>query len=337
MRPALSSIVFTTVVAWNVAAQAEPTENAEAPSRVGQPSAASMRTAPLGEGGKDEARQRFKRGVDLYEEQDYRGAVVEFRAAYDMAPSYKLLYSIGQSCYQLQDYVCALQSLEQYLDKGRLDISHDRKTQVEGDLKVLRSRVGKLRITVDEPGAQVFVDDVAVGTTPLAEHVLANVGRRKISVTKEGRLAITEFIEVPGATVTDFLRKLAEIKGRDRTFIIERDRPSKMTTLSWVGIGAAGALAGGAVIAAVVGHNASTDLATTRYFGETPTDDISSKQSNVKRWALASGILTGAAVLTIGTTLALTYTRQTREAPPGPQAKVRLRLGLGQVGVDGTF
>src|SRR5205823_3457182 len=49
-----------------------------------------------------EASRHFQRGVDLDNEGDYRGALVEFKKAYALLPRASVLYDIGQTEYQLQ-------------------------------------------------------------------------------------------------------------------------------------------------------------------------------------------------------------------------------------------
>jgi len=58
-----------------------------------------------------EAGKHFQRGVTLYNETDYRAALVEFRRAYDLAPNAAVLYNIGETEYQLRDYASALITL----------------------------------------------------------------------------------------------------------------------------------------------------------------------------------------------------------------------------------
>src|ERR1041384_7041483 len=43
----------------------------------------------------DEAVTRFERGVQLFEAENYEGALVEFNTAYKLSKNYKLLYNIG--------------------------------------------------------------------------------------------------------------------------------------------------------------------------------------------------------------------------------------------------
>src|SRR5437660_1118365 len=61
-----------------------------------------------------EASGRFKRALELFEEDNFAAALVELRKAYALTRNYRVLYNIGQVCFQIQDYVCALESFEGY-------------------------------------------------------------------------------------------------------------------------------------------------------------------------------------------------------------------------------
>src|SRR5690349_11541014 len=73
---------------------------------------------PANPANSDEAQMRFKRGLELYDEQDFQNALIEFRRAYELQPTYKILYNLGQVCYQLTEYACALRNFEKYLKEG---------------------------------------------------------------------------------------------------------------------------------------------------------------------------------------------------------------------------
>ncbi|HEY6459174.1 MAG TPA: hypothetical protein VIY73_03455, partial [Polyangiaceae bacterium] len=47
-----------------------------------------------------QAREHFGRGVRMYQEDDFRGALIEFSRAYELAPNWAVLYNVGQSHYQ---------------------------------------------------------------------------------------------------------------------------------------------------------------------------------------------------------------------------------------------
>src|SRR5438105_2983977 len=74
----------------------------------------------------DQAKAHFKNGTDLYDENNFRGALVEFQRAYELAPSYKILFNIGQVDMELQDYAGAMTAYARYLREGGPDVSADR-------------------------------------------------------------------------------------------------------------------------------------------------------------------------------------------------------------------
>ena len=97
-----------------------------------------------------EASKHFQRGVALYGEADYRAALVEFRKAYEIAPNATVLYNIGQTYYQLQNYAAALTTLERYLNEAGAQAAH--RSEVETTLEILQSRVVRVSITSNLPG-----------------------------------------------------------------------------------------------------------------------------------------------------------------------------------------
>ncbi|RYE85226.1 MAG: hypothetical protein EOO75_17190, partial [Myxococcales bacterium] len=77
----------------------------------------------------EEGRQRFKRGVEFFKEGDYNAALVEFRRAYEVAPSYRILYNLGQTSYELQDYAGALTAFTRYLKEGGAEVDAARRAE----------------------------------------------------------------------------------------------------------------------------------------------------------------------------------------------------------------
>src|SRR5688572_8817140 len=78
-----------------------------------------------------EASAHFRRGVELFQEEAFRAALVEFERAYAIAPDYRLHYNIGQTKLRLQDYLGVVQSYERYLTTGGTGVPAERRTQVE--------------------------------------------------------------------------------------------------------------------------------------------------------------------------------------------------------------
>src|SRR5258706_11621719 len=120
----------------------------------------------------DEAGVHFRRGIDLFKEADFRGALIEFRRANQIAPNFRVQYNLAQCYLEMQDYAGALRAFQAYLSEGKAQVPRDRRAQVEGEIKKLQSRVAPVEITSNVARAQGRVDDDVVGTTPLDKPVL---------------------------------------------------------------------------------------------------------------------------------------------------------------------
>jgi hypothetical protein len=151
----------------------------------------------------DEAYEHFKRGVAFYKDSDFTAALVEFKRAYEIAPSYRVLYNLGQTSRELRDYATALNAFDQYLTESAADPGLDEKEKAkrekaEAYVKELRPKVAIVTIDVSVPGAEVLVDDLPIGESPLKKPVFMNAGRRKVTVSKQGYNANQRFVDVGG-------------------------------------------------------------------------------------------------------------------------------------------
>jgi hypothetical protein len=147
-----------------------------------------------------EAGKHFQRGVDLYNDGDFRGALVEFKKAYATWPRANVLYDIGQTEYQLLDYASALKTMERYLAETGPNAQH--RQEVESTVEVLRGRVGRIILSTDGGACDVLVDDQPAGTTPLDGPLLVSVGPRKIAVHCAGDRAAIKRLEVAAGETT---------------------------------------------------------------------------------------------------------------------------------------
>jgi hypothetical protein len=286
-------------------------------------------------GASSEAGKHFQRGVTMYNEADYRAALVEFRRAYEIAPNAAVLYNIGQTYYQLQNYAAALVALGRYLTEAGPTAPHRR--DVEATIDTLQSRVGKVAISTSAPGADITVDDELVGKSPLEEPVLVSIGRRKITALRDGRVTETRFVDVAaGDTVTVSLA--ADVRGPTvGPAMPESHGPSQSTiTTGWVITGVAGAVALGTGGYAWL---ASRDLSNARdakpVSAETMTinakhDDLASKSSKVKTFSLIADISGLAAIAAGGVTLYLSLSRS-------KEHETRVAITPNGILIAGTF
>jgi tetratricopeptide (TPR) repeat protein len=241
-----------------------------------------------------EAGKHFQRGVTLYNEADYRAALVEFRRAYEIAPNAAVLYNLGQTYYQLQNYAQAMLTLERYLAESAGTAPH--RADVEQTLETLRTRVGKIKITLNLPDCEITVDDELVGKTPLSEPVVVSIGRRKVTAIHAGRAPETRFIDVAAGDTVAVTLTLADPNAAQPAAgggsgITKRD----LVTPGWIATGVLGA---GALASGVYAYVASRGLDDARKTFPADAADLDSKATRVSRFALAADILGVAALVT---------------------------------------
>lgn len=145
-----------------------------------------------------EARVRYERAIKLYEEGVYDAALVELTRAYELHPSFKVLYNIGQVRVALLDYAGAVEAFQRYLREGGGKIPEQRVEAVRKELATLSQRVAQLTIASDVQGAEVLIDDLLVGVTPLRTPVLVNSGMRRVTLRHPERAPETQRVSVAG-------------------------------------------------------------------------------------------------------------------------------------------
>ena len=290
----------------------------------------------LGPTTKQEAAERFERGVQLFKEQAFRAALVEFQRAYDLAPDYRLLYNVGRAKYHLHDYLGATQSLEAYLAEGGSDVAPERRAQVEETLASLRSRVGRISIMVNREGAEVFVDEVKVGTAPLSVPMLANVGRHRVSARAPDGAVAAEFVDVAGGDVADVRLTLAETQparvaalsgqGADRSS--GRSTQRKLAVATWI---TGGALLAAAAVTGGLSLHARSELDERIDTLGSRQADVEDQRNKVDTLSLTTDILVGvgAAAAITGTILWIADSSERRESASRTPQPARARLGVG--------
>lgn len=246
-----------------------------------------------------EARSHYEQGIKLYDQKDYDAARAEFERAYAIAPSYRILYNIALVQRRKSDYVGALRNFELYLSEAGSSIPDVRRKQVEQELSELHALVASVTITTNVPGADILVDDVAVGKSPLKEPVLVNPGQRKIGAAMAGRIPAAKVIQVVGK---DNLQVALELQQSRQVIMLEK--PSRR--VPWVGWGVTAALTAGAVTTGILALNASNSLQDRRDAPNADPEQLDTYSSRARTLGIATDVLTGAAVVAAGVSLYFT-------------------------------
>jgi len=293
----------------------------------------------------DEASRRFRAGVVFYKDGDYAAALVEFKRAYELDPNYKVLFNLGQTSQELNDYASALTAYRKYLQEGGTEIDKARREKVEGFIRTLEKKVGTITIQTNVEGAEVSVDDAPVGKTPLEKPVLVNAGRRKFAASLSGYHPTVRQEEVAGLDVTTVKLDLDKIETAEApTEAPAKPEPPKppvkvvvqehTTPLApWVSFSVTGAaaIATGVVGGLALSARGDLDTALSAFPGNKSA--IDGAQNKVKTLALATDILGGVTAAAAVTTIILFATARRGDAP----AKIGVLLVPGALVGRGVF
>ncbi|HEY0991193.1 MAG TPA: PEGA domain-containing protein [Kofleriaceae bacterium] len=290
----------------------------------------------------NEARSHLEIGIALYDENHFRGALVEFQRAYELVRSYKILFNIAQVEMMLQDYAAALDAYTRYLEDGGPDITPERTAQVIAELARLKDRVGFLIIQT-APGAEVLVDDLPVGRAPLPSPVAVAAGRHRVTVNPPQREPITRVVDVPGRENVRVALAL------DAPAVASIEPPSQKApeppsdggpssaAPMYVAWSITAGLAIGAGVFALNARGDANDLAALRARYPVTPDQFAAQRSKTVRAATISDGLAAAAVVSAAVALYVTLKRRRHEPRPTHASALELQIAPSGVAVAGRF
>lgn len=147
---------------------------------------------------KREARTLFQRGLRAFSLQRYPDALALFTASYRLVPKSVVLYNIAMCHRALFEYSKAIRAFRDYLARRGAKLPFAKRRQVAGFVKEMEGKLGHLKLVVEPDGAEVRVDGLLVGKTPLAEAVPLDPGRRIVLVSHPARRPATLQLTVVG-------------------------------------------------------------------------------------------------------------------------------------------
>lgn len=201
------------------------------------------------------AKAAFDQGVTHFKNERYEDAAAEFRRAYELHPTWKLLFNIGQCEAALKRYGLALDAFEAYLVDGGDEISVERQAEVQKEIDRLMRLSGELVLEAPA-GAEVWVDGRKRATAPVPGPMRIAAGMHQIQIKRGGAVLLDEQVRITGrgkSTVKALPQgsskgkeALAATDETQEEEPAESEGTSTVTTWGWVlgGTGAALAIAG---------------------------------------------------------------------------------------------
>jgi hypothetical protein len=289
-----------------------------------------------------EARQHFADGLRLYKDGDFDAALVQFERAYEKKPNPRVLYNIAQTYFQLREYVEAREAMSRYLEEAGSAIEPERRAQATNDLAQLQKRIAKISLTVNVAGATVLVDGKKVGTTPLAAPLEVSEGVRTISVETPDGGARQRVVRIAGGESQSIAIQLVETQQRtpDMGAAPASPRPAAppparaLPAGFWISAVSAAALGAGAGVTGFLALKAHSDNKDLQSEPNISQDALGDSATRAKRFALATDILAGGALVCGGVAVFVAVTNGNARQET---ARTELTVGLGSVRLSGAF
>jgi hypothetical protein len=192
-RPALALALVLSVNAAPHPALAQPAHSAEAD--------------------RAEARERFDRGLRLFNAGENAGALAEFKRAYDLIPNVLVLYNMGLVYAQMGRPVEATDALGRVLaNPGTL--SPERLATARHTLDDQAPRIAEVSVDAGVDGASIQVDGVEAAKTPLAGPLRVTSGTHVIGVVAPGFSPQRKEVTIAGGEKQALKFDLVAMQGR---------------------------------------------------------------------------------------------------------------------------
>ena len=151
----------------------------------------------------DEARKQFEAGKEMFEAGQFEQASVAFARAYELRPSFKILYLVGKCEDAQRHFALSLDAYTRYLAEAGDQIDQARKDEVGKEIGRLNALVGSIGVSSPVDGATVFVDDERRGETPLKSPVFVDLGKHTVVVKRGAEELHREVVKIAGGQRID--------------------------------------------------------------------------------------------------------------------------------------
>lgn len=161
---------------------------------------------------KAEASERFQRGLSLFQAGNLNAALVEFERAYEVMPHPTVLYNVGLVSALLDKPVEAEAALDK-LVAAPGNLSTERLIKAKDTLSDMKKRVGEIELTTLS-GAQIEVDGVVVGTSPLKGPLRVSTGTHVVGALAPGHAPVRKSVSVTSGQKSTLKLEPPVIEGR---------------------------------------------------------------------------------------------------------------------------
>jgi hypothetical protein len=182
-------LLASSLAAWSYA----PAVNAQEVTRPSPPG------KPLAQALIGSAKVDYDAAKVLASDGDFAGALIKFQSAYDKSKDPRLLWNLAFCEKNMRHYSRVIAILNRYLAEGAGYLGERDRKEAKDLVLTLQPFTTNATFVVSEEGAQIFVDDVPVGVSPLTAPVVLDIGERRIRVVKDGFRPFERTLPVGGS------------------------------------------------------------------------------------------------------------------------------------------
>jgi tetratricopeptide (TPR) repeat protein len=294
---------------------------------------------------KQRARALFKRANELFSRGMYLDALRKYREARALYPSVKIDLNIGATLDALGRRTEAAAFIERFLVQSAAAPT-DVIDAATARLEELRRKLARVKITTLVEGATLWVDNKAVGTTPMELPIYLEPGPHRLRLERKGHPPVSRALELAaGQQVSVDLTPRARIPASQPTATAPRraagdrmlqDRRRARTLWAYGTLAAGSVLVATAAVLYGVGAsqgNAAHDSykqATDPAEMDAHYEDVEAARSKL----IAGHVLMGAGVAALGASV---YLFLTRPRPEAPRVSLVAAPGGCALGLRGSF
>jgi hypothetical protein len=210
---------------------------------------------------KEKAKEYFLAGVEMFQKQNYKGAIEKFKTADKLDPNWKTKFNIGMCHFELKEFPAALSVLSLFVEEGSSDASSDHVDLAINAIVAARSEVFTIRLFDAEEDVKIEVDGEEPMLSPDRSEVFLTPGKHRIRIWSTTDIYLDETISGVKGEIREYKSFVAQEKVETGPGSGEEGGPKKggekkarkpgmkpMELAGWILLGVAGgALIGGAV------------------------------------------------------------------------------------------
>jgi hypothetical protein len=158
--------------------------------------ARAQTAAPVSPAARQEAAERFDRGVHLFNQGENAGALVEFKRAYELTSDPLLLFNIGLVYAEQKRPVDAVDALDRLL-ASPAKLTSEQRGKAERVRAEQAALIAFVEVTTSVP-AVIDVDGIEIGRTPMVGRARIAAGTRQIGAVAPGYAPSRRSIDIAG-------------------------------------------------------------------------------------------------------------------------------------------